>query len=110
MHFVRTALLASLVTSFAIAACDGTPPADNDPFPTFQACFDEHHVTESFPVQQAIVICCISHPIGSADMNVVCGSDAAACDTYVGANLTGSDVGSADVQAACTDYINQRGM
>ena len=43
-------------------------------------------------------------------MNVVCGSDAAACDTYVGANLTGSDVGSADIQAACTDYVNQRGM
>ena len=110
MHFIRTALLAASITGLAIAACGGSSKADNDPFATFQACFDEHHSTESFPVQQAIVICCTSHPIGSADMNVVCGSDAASCVSYVGSNLTGSDVTSAEISAACTDYVNQRGM
>lgn len=104
MHFIRIALLTYVL------ACGGSSTADNDPFPTFQACFDEHHKTESFPVQQTIVICCISHPIGSADMNVVCGSDAASCEAYVGSNLSGSDAGSADVSAACTTYISQRGM
>jgi hypothetical protein len=111
MHFIRIALLASIVTALSITACGGdSSTEDNDPFPTYQACFDEHHNTEGFDVQKAIVICCISHPIGSAEMNVVCGSDAASCETYVGSNLTGSDVGSADITAACTDYVNQRGM
>ena len=112
MHFIRTALIASLVTAFAMSACGGDDgKEDNDPFATYQACFDEHHNTEGFDVQKAIVICCISHPIGSADMNVVCGNDAASCESYVGSNLTGSDaVGSADLTAACSDYVTQRGM
>jgi hypothetical protein len=112
MHFIRTALIASIVTAFAMSACGGDDDKeDNDPFATYQACFDEHHNTEGFDVQKAIVICCISHPIGSAEMNVVCGNDAASCESYVGSNLTGSDaVGSADLTAACNDYVTQRGM
>jgi hypothetical protein len=111
MHFIRTALIAALVSGFALVACGGDDNApDNDPFATYQDCFTDHHVTEGFDVQKAIVICCIDHPIGSADMNVVCGSDAASCETYVTANVSGSDVGSADITAACTDYVTQRGM
>ena len=40
----------------------------------------------------------------------VCGNDAASCEAYVGSNVSGSDVGSAEITAACTDYVNQRGM
>jgi hypothetical protein len=104
MHLVRTALLLSLV------ACSGSSKEDNDPFATFEACFTEHHDTEAFPIQQAIVICCISHPIGNAPVNTVCGADAASCQTYVTANLMGSDAGSGDISAACADYVSQRGM
>jgi hypothetical protein len=104
MHFIRAALLVSLV------ACGDSHTTDNDPFATFEDCFTDHHVEEGFDVQKAIVICCIDHPIGSADMNVVCGDTAASCEAYVTANLMGSDAGSADITAACTDYVNQRGM
>lgn len=110
MHFIRTALLASLLAGFALTACGGDDDADNEAFDTFSDCFTDHHVEEGFDVQKAIVICCIDHPIGSDDMNVVCGNDAASCETYVGAQQLGSDVGSADITAACTDYVNQRGM
>jgi hypothetical protein len=110
MHFLRTILLASLFTGFALTACGGDDSADNEAFDTFQDCFNDHHVEEGFDVQKAIVICCIDHPIGSNDMNVVCGNDAASCEAYVGSNVSGSDVGSADITAACTDYVNQRGM
>lgn len=119
MHFIRTALIASILTAFAMSACGGDDDKeDNDPFATYQACFDEHHNTEGFDAQKAITICCISHPIGNEAANVVCGSDAASCVAYVstqvgsaGSGGSGTtDATTANIQAACTDYVNQRGM
>ena len=88
----------------------GGDTGDNEAFDTFQACFDEHHGTESFPAQMAIEICCISHPIGDQDMNVVCGPSATSCETYVAANLTSADATAGVVTAACEDYVVQRSM
>ena len=111
LKIVRFSIPFALVGSLAFAACgDNGGGEDHDAFDTYQMCWDEHHMTEGFNAQQAITICCLSHPIGSQPMNVVCGATAASCETYVGSNLTGSDVGSADVTAGCTDYITQRGM
>jgi hypothetical protein len=111
MHFIRTALLASLFAGFALTACGGDDDSgDSEAFDTFQDCFTDHHVEEGFDVQKAITICCIDHPIGGQDANVVCGNDATACEAYVTANLGGSDAGSADITAACTDYVTKRGM
>ena len=119
MHLIRTALItASLVGSFVFTACSGSSSKDADPFATLAACYNEHHNTESFPIRQAITICCIDHPIGNQPANVVCGSDAAACQAYVsmwigsaGSGGSGTtDATTADIQAACTDYVNQRSM
>ena len=107
---VRFSIPFALVASIAFAACgDNGGSEDADPFDTFQMCFDEHHTTETFPSAQAVTICCLSHPIGSQPKNVVCGDTAASCETYVSSSL-GSDAGSADIAAGCTDYITQRGM
>lgn len=114
MHFLRLAL----VIAALIAACGGSSSKDADPFDTFAACYNEHHNVESFSVQQTITICCIDHPIGGRPANVVCGSDAPACVSYVsmwvgsaGSGGSGTaDASAADIQAACTDYINQRSM
>jgi len=114
MHFIRTALIASIVTAFAMSACGGDDDKeDNDPFATYQACFDEHHNEESLPVNKAIVVCCIDHPI--AGVHPSCGSNDAECVAKLTGsdsvhNLMGSDVGSADIQAACMDYQTQKGM
>jgi hypothetical protein len=83
---------------------------DADAFDTFELCWTEHHMTESFSVQQSISICCIDHPIGGQPANKVCGTTADMCKTYVTANLIPSDATAADIMAACTDYINMRGM
>lgn len=105
MHIARISILCAL---FALACNNNSDDGpDNDPFDTFQACYNEHHMTEGFDTQCAIEICCIDHPIGSQMMNVVCGADASTCDTYVTANLMdGSDatLGS-DITAACTFYV-----
>lgn len=98
------------IAVFALVACgDSGGTKDADPFDTFQLCFDEHHSTEAFPVQQTIVICCLDHPIGNQKANVVCGDTAAACMAYVNANLNPAQ-SAADVTAACNDYITQRSM
>ncbi len=94
-----------------IIAC-GNSTKDADPFATFQACYDEHHATESFPAQMAIEICCLDHPIGGQKADVVCGSTADSCTTYVTQNLTDPTDAmlAADISAACADYVVQRGQ
>ena len=110
LQIARFSVVVAALGSIAFAACgDNGGGQDHDAFDTYQMCWDEHHTTEMFSAAQAVTICCLSHPIGTQPMNVVCGDTAASCDTYVGSNL-GSDAGSADVTAGCTDYITQRGM
>lgn len=112
---IRTILIASLLAlPIAVAACgdDGGAP-DADPFDTFQMCFDEHHVTESLSVNNAIVICCLDHPI--AGVHPSCGDTAAACVAQISGtdtvhNLSSTSATPDEVMAACTDYITQKGM
>lgn len=97
-----------LVSIAVFTACGGSG-SDNEPYDTYQACYDDHHTVESLPSDQAITTCCIYHPIGSAKMNTVCGNDAAACMTYLTANLSSSTT-VAEITAGCNLYISQRGM
>lgn len=97
MRFIFAALLFT-------AACHGH---DHDGYSTFQACFDEHTMVESLPFQQAVVVCCLDHPING--VSEACGATAADCVTYLGANLT-STATQTEVMAACTEYVTQKGM
>ncbi len=112
----RTLVSASLLAAFAslsLYACgdsDGDDGGDDESFTTFEDCFTDHHVTEGFTAPKAITICCLDHPIGSNAAGVVCGTTQASCETYVGANLPGSDASGSDTTAGCTDYITQQGM
>jgi hypothetical protein len=104
MRFVRTLFLFTV-------ACGSNNGGDTDSFDTFQACYTEHHTTESFDSACAIEICCIDHPIGGATMNTVCGASATTCDTYVTANLADpndANLGS-DISSACTFYVVDSG-
>jgi hypothetical protein len=116
---MRMSRLISFVSIFALAlvhslGCtskDSCPSGDCDPFPTFQDCYDEHHMTENFSTPRAIEICCIDHPIGSSAMNVVCGDTSDSCSTYVTANLVDSNDAnlSSDIATACMDYVPDSG-
>ena len=101
----------AILLSFTLAACgDNSGGVDEDPFDTYQLCFDDHHVEEGFDAPKSITICCLDHPIGSSAKNVVCGDTAQSCMTYVTANLTMGSATAADITAGCADYITQRGM
>ena len=105
MQLVRALTMISAV--LALAAC-GSSTREADPFATYQLCFDEHHTTESLPVHDAIVVCCLDHPIAGA--KPACGADAAACMTYLAANLSPTSATSTEVMTACTDYQTQKGL
>ena len=88
----------------ALAAC-GDSEADADPFDTLQDCYDDHHNVEKLTVQQAIVVCCLDHPI--AGVHPSCTSTQAECMTHVRAELEAT-VLDADITAACTTYLSQK--
>lgn len=92
-----------LALPLAVAGC-GHPDEEAEPFDTLQACYDEHHNVESLTVLQAIVVCCLDHPI--AGVHPSCKDTQADCVTHVDAQLDASVV-LTDIQAACTEYINQ---
>ncbi len=79
----------------------------HDDYDTFQACYDEHTTVESLPFQEAVVVCCLDHPIdGDSEP---CGATAPECLTYMDANLS-STATTSEVEAACDEYVIQKGL
>ena len=103
MRIVRALVSISLTSPLVFAACGGGDE-DADPFDTLQACYDEHHNMESLSVHDAIVVCCLDHPI--AGVNPSCENTQAACVTHVDAELDPS-VTLSDIEMACTDYVKE---
>lgn len=97
-----------LAFPLVLGACsDDKKEADADPFDTLQACYDEHHGgDEHLPIQQAIVTCCLDHPIAGM-MAPTCLNTQTDCVTHVRAALDASIL-SADIDAACTTYITAK--
>jgi hypothetical protein len=99
---ISTALLASFL-ALSVTACSDNKEADNDPFDTLQACYDAHTSgDEHLPVQEAIVTCCLDHPIAGMAAPT-CPAVQADCVTHVHQGLPA--IADADVTAACTTYI-----
>jgi hypothetical protein len=98
-----TFLLGLLFTVPLVAACSGGDKKDADAFDTLQACYDEHHNVESFSVHDAIVVCCIDHPIGPSGEHPSCKTTQTDCATHVHTEIP--SVSDADVQAACMTYL-----
>ena len=95
----------TLICSFILAACHSHDP---EGYATYQACYDDHHNNESLPVKEAIIVCCLDHPI--AGVAPVCGNSANDCIAYIGTNLSSSSATPTEVQAACNDYITMKGQ
>jgi hypothetical protein len=104
-RFITPIVISLAALSLTLTACNNSEPVDADPFDTLQACYDEHHGgTEHLPIQQAIVTCCLDHPI--AGMNApTCLGTQVDCVNHVRAGLDPSIL-DADINAACTTYIN----
>jgi hypothetical protein len=104
-HFTSALVAFLLALPLVLTACKSDNQADAEPFDTLAACFNEHHVTESLSVHDAIVVCCVDHPI--AGVHPSCGASQAECIGHVTTEL-GSSATAADIDMACTDYIKQK--
>ena len=85
------------------AACGTSTPAQES-YATLAACYTDHTdpTGEGLTPAHAITVCCFEHPIGNpAVANKVCGETA---------QLSAEGIAAAEITAACTDYISQRGM
>ena len=82
---------------------DGHEPK---PYSTYQACFDVHVEAEQLAPVDAILACCLEHPI--ADAQPACGDTAPDCITYLTANLNQTSASTVEKQDACAAYEQQR--
>ena len=99
---IANALLALLLTlPLALAGCGGD---EEEAFPTLQDCYDDHHNVEALSIHDSIVVCCLDHPI--AGVHPSCLNTQADCVSHVDAELDPT-VSLSEIQAACTDYVNE---
>ncbi len=82
--------------------------ADDEPYDTYQACFDQHATIEKKTNEESIIACCINHPI--AGMKPACGVTAADCINFITANLDQLSASTVEVMEACQMYEAQVGM
>jgi hypothetical protein len=99
---IATALLSvSLTSLFVLAACGGD---EEEAFATLQDCYDDHRGEEGFSIHDSIVVCCLDHPIDGVHPS--CLNTQTDCVSHVDAELDPT-VSISEIQAACTDYINE---
>ena len=105
--FLALSLALSLALPLTLTACSDSKEVDDDPFENLQACYDDHHSGgEHLPIQQAIVTCCLDHPIAGMQAPT-CLDTQTDCVTHVRPALDPSIL-DADVNAACATYITAK--
>jgi hypothetical protein len=79
-----------------------------EPFDTYQDCFDKLVETDKQMVEDAIVECCIDHPIDG--VKPVCKDTTPDCINFLTANLNQTSASTVEVMEACQAYIDEREM
>jgi hypothetical protein len=100
---MRKALLA-LVLLLPVGCKD----AAKESYDTLQDCFTDHVEGESLPVVEALVVCCIDHPI--MGVNPSCGETEADCINHLTDEINQTEASTVDIMDACADYVDQLAM
>ncbi len=95
---MRRALLALLL----ITACkeDGEEAYD-----TLQDCFIDHTEEEMLPKVEALVVCCLEHPIAGEAPS--CLDTEADCINLLTNEIEQTDASTVDIMEACAMYVDQ---
>jgi len=75
-------------------------------FPSYQECFDELTLDDGRMKIDAIVACCLEHPINGTAPS--CGADQSECINYLTVNLAQTDADITVQTEACTAYLSER--
>lgn len=97
---MRNALLALLLLLPVGCKDDGEESYD-----TLQDCFTDHTEEENLPVVEALVVCCLDHPIMGVAPS--CGADAPECINHLTDEIDQTDASTVEVQEACDMYADQ---
>ncbi len=77
-------------------------------YDTLQDCFIDHTEEESLPVIEALVVCCLDHPI--MGVNPSCGDSEADCINHLTDEIDQTDASTVEVMDACAEYVVQLEM
>jgi hypothetical protein len=86
----------------ASLVCGALGCDSKDPYPSYQACFDDRVNVSQLQITEAIVACCDDEITGMPAP--VCGTTTAECTSYLATNLT-EGATSGDKSAGCTQYF-----
>ena len=100
--------LAAALFSMLVLASVGCKDDPEKAYSTYQGCFDDQTMKEMMPIKEAIVMCCIEHPINGT--KIVCGETKADCINYLTTNLKQTSATTVEVMDACGDYVTQKTM
>ncbi|MBA3456284.1 MAG: hypothetical protein H0T42_24500 [Deltaproteobacteria bacterium] len=100
---MRARLFALMV--ILVSACGEDPP---ESFPTYQECFDSRTMDAAQLVPDAIVQCCLDHPIDG--MTSACGTTTPDCINYLTVNLNQTSASQVEKMDACAAYVRARDM
>ncbi|HEY0251518.1 MAG TPA: hypothetical protein VGC41_08325 [Kofleriaceae bacterium] len=108
ISLARMSLVFSLVGLPMVSACSSDDGGgDSESFATFEDCFIDHSQEESLPIDKAIAVCCLDHPIGGAEAGMVCGPTAATCTDYVSGELSTDEATNDEIDTGCGEYESQ---
>lgn len=91
-----------ILLALLAAACGEDPPKSYD---NYQACFDDQTQKGMLPVMEAIVACCLDHPIDGN--RPVCQGAVPECITYLTNNLNQVSASPTEVRTSCEEYVSK---
>lgn len=100
--------LASVAFTLLLVGAVGCKDDPIEAYATYQECFDEHTMKEMLPTKEAIVVCCLEHPING--VSPACGATKPDCINYLTINLSQTSASTTDESDGCADYVSQKNM
>jgi len=77
-------------------------------YDTLQDCFIDHTEEESLPVVEALVVCCLDHPIMGVAPS--CTDTEADCINLLTNEIDQTDASTVEIMDACAEYIDQKDL
>lgn len=90
---------------FALLFVIGCGGEDEEAYATLDDCFVDHTQEESLPVVEALIVCCLEHPIDGEAPS--CGATVAECEDHVGSEIGVDEASDAEVTEACEGYVDE---
>jgi len=90
----------TILLALLLAACGDDPPKAYD---DYQQCFDDQTEKGMLPVMDAILACCLDHPIDGN--RPVCQGAVPECINFLTVNLNQVSASPSEVRMSCEAYI-----